>query len=97
MQNLWLSHTSNEGGAKNNLVSGPFGKQTAKGPVLCCFKVPVRAQLKGSAFRVEKSVNRRSSYSKQHPKYDIPILPAIGVVQAAIYWAIASERAKAVL
>ena len=31
------------------------------------------------------------------PGYDIPILPASGVVQAAIYWAIASERAKAAL
>ena len=29
------------------------------------------------------------------PGYDIPILPASGVVQAAIYWTIASERAKA--
>ena len=26
------------------------------------------------------------------PGYDIPILPASGVIQAAIYWAIASER-----
>jgi hypothetical protein len=29
------------------------------------------------------------------PGYDVPILPASGVLQAAIYWAIASERAKA--
>jgi hypothetical protein len=28
------------------------------------------------------------------PGYDIPILPASGVVQAAIYWTIASERAQ---
>ncbi len=28
------------------------------------------------------------------PGYDVPILPASGVVQAAIYWTIASERAK---
>ncbi len=28
------------------------------------------------------------------PGYDIPILPASGVVQAAIYWTLASERAK---
>jgi hypothetical protein len=26
------------------------------------------------------------------PGYDIPILPASGVIQAAIYWTIASER-----
>jgi hypothetical protein len=28
------------------------------------------------------------------PGYDIPILPASGAVQAAVYWTIASERAK---
>jgi hypothetical protein len=28
------------------------------------------------------------------PGYDVPILPASGVVQAAIYWSIASERAR---
>lgn len=28
------------------------------------------------------------------PGYDIPILPASGVIQAAIYWAIAAERSK---
>jgi hypothetical protein len=28
------------------------------------------------------------------PGYDIPILPASGVVQAAVYWTIASERGK---
>ena len=28
------------------------------------------------------------------PGYDVPILPASGVVQAAIYWTIASERGK---
>jgi hypothetical protein len=28
------------------------------------------------------------------PGYDIPILPASGVIQAAIYWTLASERAK---
>ncbi len=28
------------------------------------------------------------------PGYDVPILPASGVVQAAVYWTIASERAK---
>jgi hypothetical protein len=28
------------------------------------------------------------------PGYDIPILPASGIVQAAVYWTIASERAK---
>jgi hypothetical protein len=28
------------------------------------------------------------------PGYDIPILPASGVVQAAVFWTIASERAK---
>jgi len=30
------------------------------------------------------------------PGYDVPILPASGVLQAAIYWALASERARAV-
>jgi hypothetical protein len=30
----------------------------------------------------------------QVPGYDIPILPASGVIQAAIYWTIASERAR---
>jgi hypothetical protein len=30
------------------------------------------------------------------PGYDVPILPASGVVQAAIYWTIASERGKSV-
>ncbi len=28
------------------------------------------------------------------PGYDVPILPASGVIQAAIYWTIASERAR---
>jgi len=28
------------------------------------------------------------------PGYDVPILPASGVIQAAIYWTIASERGK---
>lgn len=28
------------------------------------------------------------------PGYDVPILPASGVIQAALYWTIASERAK---
>ena len=28
------------------------------------------------------------------PGYDIPILPASGVIQAAIYWTIVSERAR---
>lgn len=28
------------------------------------------------------------------PDYDVPILPASGVIQAAIYWTIASERAR---
>jgi len=28
------------------------------------------------------------------PGYDVPILPASGVVQAAIYWTLASERGK---
>jgi len=28
------------------------------------------------------------------PGYDVPILPARGVVQAAIYWTIAAERGK---
>jgi hypothetical protein len=26
--------------------------------------------------------------------YDVPILPSSGVIQAAIYWTIASERAR---
>ncbi|HOY57586.1 MAG TPA: hypothetical protein PK640_05530 [Verrucomicrobiota bacterium] len=30
------------------------------------------------------------------PGYDVPIMPASGVLQAAIYWALASERARAV-
>ena len=30
------------------------------------------------------------------PGYDVPILPASGVIQAAIYWALASERVNAV-
>lgn len=30
------------------------------------------------------------------PGYDVPILPASGVFQAAIYWALADERAEAV-
>ena len=30
------------------------------------------------------------------PGYDVPILPASGVVQAAIYWTIAAERDKPV-
>jgi hypothetical protein len=28
------------------------------------------------------------------PGYDVPSLPASGVVQAAIYWTVASERAR---
>jgi hypothetical protein len=28
------------------------------------------------------------------PGYDAPILPASGVIQAAVYWTIASERGK---
>jgi hypothetical protein len=28
------------------------------------------------------------------PGYDVPILPASGVIQAAIYWTIAAERGK---
>jgi len=30
------------------------------------------------------------------PGYDVPILPASGVIQAAIYWSIMAERAKAI-
>ena len=40
---------------------------------------------------------RRADGCVTLPGYDIPILPASGVVQAAIFWSIAAERVKLAL